>query len=230
MFSSEVVERAMSRIPSTIDVVTTDHISSPASFGTDNSNSIIMNNKKRTRVTCNNSVSLSDLVPPLIRPGGELKLPYECHGHLIVDFDEVVAPSDGLIEAQRNFDLLRRYSARKRQKKSNNHVDPSVMALAISTASIVDAEVHHLLNGIAELESLLGDNSKGCSPNIVDRSPQCNLGYCMRQNCVISQNTNSVVDRKPDTPSVRLQRSISSSTSSSSLCNLKGENDKLPLC
>jgi len=119
MFSSEVVERAMSRIPSTIDVVTTDHISSPASFETDNSNSIIMNNKKRTRLTCNNSVSLSDLVPPLIRPRGEVKLPYECHGHLIVDFDEVVAPSDGLIEAQRNFDLLRRYSARKRQKKKS---------------------------------------------------------------------------------------------------------------
>jgi len=219
MYSSEAVERAISRIPSTIDVVTTGNTISPANFDSVNKKSDTKtNSKRRTPITCNNDAPLPDFVPPFIgSTKKEVKLPNGYCGHLIVDFDEVDAPSSNLVEAQRNFDLLRRYPARKRQKKTHNNVDPSVMALAISTASIVDAEIHHLLNGISELENLLGDGSEECSPNIIDESLPSNLGFRMKQKCVISQDSSSGVDMMPEASPGQLQRSISSSTSSSSL-------------
>lgn len=215
MYPSEAVERAINRIPSTINVVTTGHTISPTKFDSVNDKSgIKTNSKRRTRVSCS-----SDASPPYIGPTkSEVKLPNECRGHLIVDFDEVDSPCSNLVEAQRNFDLLRRYPARKRQKKAHNNVEASVMALAISTASIVDAEIHHLLNGIAELENLLvGDSSQECPPNTIEGPLPSNLGFCVKQKCVISQDSSSGVGMGSGTSPVHLQRSISSSTTSSSL-------------
>lgn len=223
MFSSEAVERVLNnnRIPSTVDVATTGHPISPTNFqSVNNSNSITTNNKRRTHVRCN------DESLPFIESKEEVKIPSNCRGNLIVDLDELDSPCSSLVEVHRNFNLLHRYPARKRQKKSH-HVDPSVMALAISTASIVDAEIHHLLNGIAELENLLGDRSQESSSNIIDRSLPSNLGVCMKQKCAISQGSGGSADSKPVMSGVQLQRSVSASTSSSSLSSLKNENNSL---